>query len=345
MFLRLKRVEKSFSSNKITKALKPLSISIEKGQHIFIIGETGSGKSTLLRCLAGMYDIDGGEIIIEGKSVGGPAVNLIPGHKDIRLVEQDFSLKKFNTIYQNLEMAVDPTVLVKERSKRIKKMLDLFGLNRMKNKLSTELSGGQQQRLALAVALIELPKLLLLDEPFSHFDPQLKSRIFQYLKIQIKEQKVTVVTVTHDFRETLKHADKVLVLNKGKKLQYEKVDVIYHQPKDIYTAGLLGEFNVITFTESKWLVRPEELSFSDTKTIQKVKIESIEFCGYYFEVVVTNKSGDQLVVFESNTDALELGAEVYLNPTELTRKLDTKENLVYGESFERRVEVVSGIRN
>lgn len=329
MFLRLKRIEKSFSSTKVTKALKSLSLSIEQGQHVFVIGETGSGKSTLLKCLAGMYGIDGGEIILEGKSVGGPSVNLIPGHKDIRLVEQDFSLKKFNTIYQNLEMALDPTVLVKEKNKRIKKMLYFFGLNKMKNKLPTELSGGQQQRLALAVALIELPKLLLLDEPFAHFDPQLKSRIFEYLKSQIKEQKVAVVTVTHDFRETLKHADRVVVLNKGKKVQFDEVTQVYHQPKDLYTAGLLGEFNIITSNGSTWLVRPEELSFSAAKTTERVKVESIEFCGHYFEVAVTNNKDERLVVFENNTDAFEVGATVYLNPTELNRKLDAKENLIY----------------
>lgn len=328
MFLKLKRVEKNFTNVKTNKALKPLSLKIEKGQHVFVIGETGSGKSTLLKCLAGHYDIDGGEIVLEGKPVGGPSVNLIPGHEDIRLVEQDFSLKKFNSVYQNLEMSLDSTLLVKEKNERIKKMLDLFGLQRMKNRLPTELSGGQQQRLALAVALIELPKLLLLDEPFAHFDPQLKSRIFEYLKAQITEQKVTVVTVTHDFRETLKHADKVLVLNKGKKVQFEGVAKAYHQPKDLYTAGLLGEFNIISSKGDKWLIRPEEMSFAETKTNKKVKIESIEFCGHYNEVLIS-MNGETQVVFLNTAHNLIEGTDVYLNTLDLERKVLANENLAY----------------
>ena len=329
MFLRLQRVEKYFSSNKITKALKPLSLSIDLGQHVFVIGETGSGKSTLLKCLAGIHDLDGGEILLEGKPILGPAVNLIPGHHDIRLVEQEFSLKKFNTVSQNLEMALDSTLLVKQKKARIKQMLDLFGLHRMKNKLPTELSGGQQQRLALAVALIELPKLLLLDEPFAHFDPQLKSRIFEYLKTKISDQNLTVITVTHDFRETLKHADKVLVLNKGKKLQYEKVSLIYNQPKDLYTAGLLGEFNMLKQKGEIWLIRPEELRFSDVQTEQAVKIERVEFCGHYYEIVVSDKFKDEHVVFVNEIDSFQDGEQVFLNAIPMQRKLGEKEKLIY----------------
>lgn len=327
MFLRLKRLEKSFGNEKITKALKPISLKIEQGEHVFVIGETGSGKSTFLKCLAGQYEPSSGEILLEGVAVSGPAHNLIPGHEDIELVEQEFSLKKFNTVVQNLEMALSSDLLKKEKRQRIKEMIDLFGLGRMKNKLPTELSGGQQQRLALAVALIELPKLLLLDEPFAHFDPQLKSRIFEYLKLKISELKTTVITVTHDYRETLKHADKVLVLEKGKKVQFDKVEAIYYKPKNLYVAGLLGEFNLLENRQKKLFLRPENIKITNSKTNIKVLIEAIEFCGPYHEIVLRTSKNEQVMVFSDLSDGFKVGEEVFISDEESAIEVDDKENL------------------
>ncbi len=331
MFLRLKRVAKTFEGNQEVKALKPLSLGLEKGKHLFVIGETGSGKTTLLKCLAGLYDLNEGEIQVEKNLVSGPSQNLIPGHEDIRLVEQDFSLKKFNTVYQNLEMILSATLLKKEKNAKIKSMLDLFGLTRMKNKLPTELSGGQQQRLALAVALIDLPKLLLLDEPFAHFDPQLKGRVFDYLRAKIVEEKVTVVTVTHDYQETLKHADLVLVLNKGRKVQLADPKTCYNSPKNLYSAGLLGEFDCWSVGEKQYLVRPEEIKLSDEKKGIKATMVSNAFCGHFNEITLRKNSGEEYVSYAAPEVNYKIGQQLFIDTSCRNRLINENGTIEYLE--------------
>ncbi len=327
-FLRLKRVAKFFGDDKTVKALKPLSLSVNKGEHLFVIGETGSGKSTLLKCLAGKCDLEEGTILLNGEEVLGPQQNLIPGHDDIQLVEQEFGLKKFNSVYQNLEMTLNPHLLKKEKSARIKEMLNLFGLQQLKNKLPTELSGGQQQRLALAVALIELPKLLLLDEPFAHFDPQLKSKIFEYLSIKIQTEQITVVTVTHDYRETLKHADKVLILEKGKKVQFASVHDCYYKPKNLYCAGLLSEFNAYKFQGKQFLLRPEELQ-TDSKGKIGVQVTDVAFSGHFTELLVSNTENEHLLMYVPNGMKYQIGDSLKVSVENLSRVINEKGIIEY----------------
>lgn len=329
MFLKVKGLQKSFSGTIPVKALKGVSFSVDRGEHLFVVGETGSGKSTLLRCLSGISTLDGGSVTIDEKSLVGPEGQLIPGDKRVKLVDQQLNLKNYNTVLQNIEWHVPVGLLVREKQALIKRILDVFELSRLKNKKPIELSGGQQQRVAIACALVNIPPLLLMDEPFAHFDPQLKSRVFSYINAIIEAQNTTVVTVTHDYMETLKHASRVLVLNKGKKVQWDTPVNCYHLPANDYTAGLLGEYSIYHRDGVDYLIRPEEWRIDPLGSIN-ANVRKVSFCGHYYEVECVADNGQCIILNTTEANSLSKETTVLLSSLNWNRKINDKGRVIYG---------------
>jgi iron(III) transport system ATP-binding protein len=263
-------------------------------QKIVIAGETGSGKSTLLRIIAGLEQPASGEVLFDNQKVKGPADQLVPGHPKIAYLSQQFELPKSLRVEQVLEYS---NTLPPAHEARI---FSVCRIAHLLKRRTNELSGGEKQRIAIARLLIQQPKLLLLDEPFSNLDRVLKGTLKEVIDDIGKKLKITCILVSHDPTDTLPWADEILVLKAGKIIQRASPKEIYEKPVNTYVAGLFGTYNVLS---SEWIkklgiktaakkviVRPEhfQLVAKASKTISG-QIERIHFFGTHLLLEVQAK--------------------------------------------------------
>lgn len=303
-FLKVTRVSRSDGKNLV---LDNISFSQRRHQKIAVAGETGAGKSTLLKVIAGLEQPDSGEILFENKKVAGPADRLVPGHPDIFYLSQHFELQKFLRVEQILSYA--NTVSEADA----KSLFQLCRIDHLLSRRSDELSGGEKQRIALARLLVSSPKLLLLDEPFSNLD-MVHKNILKAVIHDIGEQlRISCILISHDPEDVLPWADQVLVMKSGKIVQKGTPQVVYHQPANIYVAGLFGAYNVIDTRMLKQLgraksnkkniiVRPEHLKISKTKkNTLRGKVMQIRFFGSHHEAdVLAEDTMLKIRLIESN---------------------------------------------
>jgi iron(III) transport system ATP-binding protein len=187
--------------------IEGLSLFVKEGEILAIQGLSGSGKTTLLRLITGLETPTSGEIVIDGQAVFSANTNVLPEHRAIGMVFQDYALFPHMTVAQNIAFGLKRN---KEDTQTIiQQMLQLIGLQAFEHRYPYELSGGQQQRVALARAIAPSPKLLLLDEPFSNLDADLKHQIRKELRWIIKLYGVTTIMVTHDAEDAKVLADRI----------------------------------------------------------------------------------------------------------------------------------------
>jgi len=246
--LSVRNISKQYSSN-LLSGITDVSFDINEGEIVAIIGESGSGKSTLLKSIYGLLTLDEGEVLFNGKRVLGPDEQLIPGHKGMKMVTQDFSLNIYAKVYDNIASMLSNTDVKSKHDKTVEMMKHLH-IEHLRDKRITELSGGEQQRVAIAKALVSDTRMLLLDEPFSQVDALLKNQLRADLKRIATETGVTVVLVSHDPADGLFLADKLLLVKEGKLLQQGDPRELYQNPDHIYTAKLLGNANVLSAAEA-----------------------------------------------------------------------------------------------
>ncbi|WP_312411393.1 ABC transporter ATP-binding protein [Pseudescherichia sp.] len=223
-------------------ALHKISLTIEEGEFITLLGPSGCGKTTLLNLMAGFAEADGGEIFIDGD-----LVTEIPAYqREIGIVFQNYALFPHMTVEKNvgygLRMRGVPKAEIAERVEQALALVKLAGYGHRKPR---ELSGGQQQRVALARALVIRPKVLLLDEPFSALDKNLRLSMQVELKAIQRKLGVTTVFVTHDQGEALSMSDRVVVMSAGHVRQIGTPDEIYRRPQDPFVAGFVGDVNIL----------------------------------------------------------------------------------------------------
>lgn len=223
-------------------ALDDVSISVAPNEFITLLGPSGCGKTTLLRAIAGFEDLDSGEILIDGQNIGGWSAHRRP----VNTVFQTYALFPHLSVARNvaysLEVARVPKVQI---HRRVDEMLELVGLGGYGSRRINQLSGGQQQRVALARALIAQPKILLLDEPLSALDKNLRSKMQRELKTLQDELGISFVFVTHDQEEALTMSDRIAVLGQGKVQQISACEDLYRKPSNVFTARFLGESNLL----------------------------------------------------------------------------------------------------
>lgn len=225
--------------------IKNITFDISRGDVVAIIGESGSGKSTLLKSIFGLLKTDEGDVFFEDKRVLGPDEQLIPGHKQMKMVTQDFSLNIYAKVYDNIASQLSNTDL-KTKAEKTLAIMEHLRILPLQNKKIIELSGGEQQRVAIAKAMVADTKVLLLDEPFSQVDALLKNQLRADIKRVAAETGVTVILVSHDPADGLFLADQLLILRNGELLQTGKPSEIYQHPKHIYTAQILGNAVVLS---------------------------------------------------------------------------------------------------
>lgn len=225
-------------------ALQQISFSIAEGEILAIVGESGSGKTTLLKVLAGLLEPTEGTVYFDGKPLPPPSRRLVAGHPDIRMVFQDFGLSPNMTVFENIwhMLRAYERAYRQEHTQELIRRCQLSGLE---DHLPKTLSGGEKQRLALARALAEEPKLLLMDEPFGQLDAVLKQQLKLELSEYLKESRSTVVMVTHDLRDALGIADTILVMRAGEVIQSDSPQLIYEQPRTPYVSQLFGVVSIL----------------------------------------------------------------------------------------------------
>jgi iron(III) transport system ATP-binding protein len=222
-------------------AVDGVSLGLAKGQIGVLIGPSGCGKTSLLRAVAGLERLSGGRIAIGGEVLSDAAagVHVAPEKRGVGMVFQDYALFPHLSVADNVAFGIagQPRGA---RMARVQQMLDLVGLGHAAKRAPHQLSGGQQQRVALARALAPGPRLLLLDEPFSSLDVDLRERLAQEVRLILKDSGTTALLVTHDQLEAFAVGDVIGVMNKGRLEQWDDAYSLYHRPASRFVAGFIG---------------------------------------------------------------------------------------------------------
>ncbi len=217
-----------------------LSLQLVRGEIGCVVGSSGCGKTTLLRAIAGFIPVERGTIAIDGETVASAEVSLAPERRGVGLVFQDFALFPHLRVEQNIAFGLRGAD-AHARDLRVRSMLELVGLTALAGKYPHELSGGQQQRVALARALAPAPKLLLMDEPFSNLDVELRARLGAEVRQILKDSHTSAILVTHDQQEAFAIADRVGVMHQGQLEQWDRPYELYHRPASRFVADFIGQ--------------------------------------------------------------------------------------------------------
>jgi ABC-type sulfate/molybdate transport systems ATPase subunit len=289
------------------KTIDNVSFDIENGQNVCIIGESGSGKSTLLKLIYGLEDLDSGKIFFNEEEVFGPKFNLVPGFPAMKYLAQDFDLMPFITVSENVGKFLSNFYPV-EKQKRIEELLDLVEMKEFSNTKAKFLSGGQMQRVALARVLALEPKVLLLDEPFSHIDNSRKNSLRRNIFNYAKEKKITCIVATHDIDDALSFSDKIIVLKDGELIEENSPETIFNDPNSYYIASLFGEVNEIKINSNSHFIYPHQLEVASNFDF-KVCVKNSYFRGGYFLI---EAELNKRAVFFQHTLSIEVDSVVGL---------------------------------
>jgi iron(III) transport system ATP-binding protein len=234
--VRFTGVQKTYDGH--TLVVRDLNLNIQSGEFLSLLGPSGSGKTTTLMMLAGFESPTSGEIFLAGK----PITKTPPHKRNFGMVFQNYALFPHMTIADNVAYPLSVRKVAKpEREARVKKALDMVHLGGKGDRFPGQLSGGQQQRVALARALAPDPELLLLDEPFSSLDVELRSRLATELRDILKARGITAILVTHDQQEAFAIADEIGVMEGGRLLQWDNAYNLYHRPVSRFVADFVGQ--------------------------------------------------------------------------------------------------------
>jgi iron(III) transport system ATP-binding protein len=221
-------------------AVDSVSLRLAAGDIGVLIGPSGCGKTTLLRAIAGLEPASGGEILISGQRVGGAGTHVPPEERRVGMVFQDYALFPHLDVAHNIGFGLSRRMPKSQRRERVAEVLALVGLTGSERSMPHELSGGQQQRVALARALAPRPQLLLLDEPFSNLDVELRERLAHEVRAILKAAQATALLVTHDQLEAFAIGDEIGVMHEGRLHQWDDAYTLYHRPATRFVADFIG---------------------------------------------------------------------------------------------------------
>ena len=262
--IELKQVYKAFG---VTKVLQDFNLSFEKGKFTTLLGASGCGKTTILRLIAGLEDLDQGQILCDGKDIS----RLPPQQRGVGIVFQSYALFPHLTVGENvafgLKMQESHSSDIAEKVSQALKMVELEGFE---HRRIEQLSGGQQQRVALARALVIAPQILLFDEPLSNFDTNLRRTMREMIRHLQQKLGITVLYVTHDQTEAFAISDAVVVMNQGKVEQIGLPNTLYHHPTSRFTANFMGEvsFFPVSVKNGKYVLAENPLSIESNELPQ-----------------------------------------------------------------------------
>ncbi|MCQ2054680.1 MAG: ABC transporter ATP-binding protein [Fibrobacter sp.] len=237
--LHIKGIQKSFGDKAV---LKGIDVTIKDGEFVTLLGPSGCGKTTLLRIIAGFEKADEGTVILGGEDISKKS----PAMRDINTVFQSYALFPHLNVYNNIAFGLKSKKTPKEEIERkVKAMMGVVNITDLAKEMPSTLSGGQKQRVALARALVNEPDILLLDEPLSALDANLRKKLQAELRDVQKKTDTTFIMVTHDQDEAIAVSDRVLVMYKGAIIQDGSPEDVYEHPVNRFVATFIGEANII----------------------------------------------------------------------------------------------------
>lgn len=328
--VQLSNISKRFGTQTI---LENISLDVRNGEFLTLLGPSGCGKTTLLRIISGSEFADQGKVIIQGSDV----TDLQPEERHVHMVFQNYALFPHMSVFDNVAFGLECKKVAKDEIKqRVMEMLRAVKLEKFTNHKPSELSGGQQQRVAIARAVVNRPIVLLLDEPLSALDYDLRKEMQVELKELQRSLKITFILVTHDQEEALSMSDRIVVMKQGNVEQIGSARDVYENPTNLYVADFIGDANIF-FTEvmsadgsnlsvaieGKTLqlsnrnnyqtghkivviVRPEDVNvYSENKLTDAIKkqaltgvIQEVIYKGSTVDLMVKLPSGQQMTVTE-----------------------------------------------
>ena len=311
--------------------LESLSFEVEQGQIVCLLGASGCGKTTLLKAIAGLLPLSSGQMSLNCLTIDDGENWLPPEQRNIGMIFQDYALFPHLTVAENIAFGLKNET-AQQKLLKVEEMLGLVHLKGYGDRYPHQLSGGQQQRVAIARSLAYKPDLLLLDEPFSNIDTQVRHELIREIRKIFKEQGVTAIFVTHSREEAFAFADKMAVMNHGVIEQYGTASELYYQPSSKFVADFLGggsylaakrisdsEFEthlgvveanaqqeIQVDAECALLLRPQHVQIAADEE-SAVKVLEQHFMGDHCRYVI-DVNGDQLLA--TSTQALNVGDSV-----------------------------------
>ncbi|AMC93481.1 spermidine/putrescine ABC transporter ATP-binding protein [Erysipelothrix larvae] len=287
----------SVSYNKKDLILKSLNLDIHEGELLSLLGPSGCGKSTTLRTIAGFLDVVDGSFILDGDDYTRKHIH----DRDFGIVFQSYALFPHLNVFDNVAFGLKLRKMDKKTIlEKVSRMLEICNLTGYENRVPQQLSGGQRQRVALARALVIEPKLLLLDEPLSNLDAQLRIQMRNEIKRIQRELNITTIFVTHDQEECFAISDRVAVMKDGIIEQLDCPETIYAQPKTEYVARFVGFENFIDPMKLPYdtqnhpntlaCIRPDDIKVTQTGWL-KAEVMSHEYLGNRYQLVLNTELG------------------------------------------------------
>jgi iron(III) transport system ATP-binding protein len=238
-------IEGLFKRYKKVVAVNHIRLEVHEGEMLTLLGPSGCGKTTTLRCIAGLERPEGGDIVIDGKSMLAQGF-VPPSRRGIGMVFQNYAVWPHMKVLSNVVYGMKLQKVSREEIRRRgTDVLELVGLKGLEERYPSQLSGGQQQRVALARALVRNPKVLLLDEPLSNLDAKLREKMRFEIKSLVRRMGITSVYVTHDQAEAMVISDRIAVMNAGNVVQVGTPDEIYQRPANTFVADFIGTTNFV----------------------------------------------------------------------------------------------------
>ena len=283
---------KNISLNFDKQILKNISFKIKKGQIMGLVGKSGAGKSSLLSILAGQLTPNDGEVTLSGEKLKDPLNLLVPGYEQIKMVSQDYHLDPYHTVEENIRESLISLSEI-EINKRVKQLIKLLKLKEIAHIKAINASGGEQQRLSIARAIAMKPQVLLLDEPFSNLDAQLRASLFDHILKLREQENLTIVIVSHDGQDLLGLSDFIYFLNSGKLSSRKKPYKAYYDLNHFGNSKLFGVVNQIILNGEKIRFRPDE--YKNHGDI-KIKYENSIFLGTHYLNYFRSSRDEQIIL-------------------------------------------------
>ena len=308
--LRLSGVRKSYGQ---VVAVADIDLEVDEGEFFTLLGPSGSGKTTTLRLIAGFERPDQGRVELNGVDVTSRA----PYERNVNTVFQDYALFPHMTVADNVAYGLRvKRVPRSERKRRVDEILRVVRLPQVADRKPVQLSGGQRQRIALARALVNEPKVLLLDEPLGALDLKLRQEMqieLKRIQREVSDVGITFVYVTHDQEEALTMSDRLAVFNEGRIEQLGTPAEVYEHPETEFVAGFVGISNVLERGGRRFTVRPEKIQMhfdADGTSGEPGRIRDVVYVGVFTRYIVELDAGGELTVVRQNletssADALE----------------------------------------
>lgn len=306
-YIEFRNIEKYYGENQV---LKGIDLNIEKGQFVTLLGPSGCGKSTLLRCLAGLEEVNGGRIFLDGQDI----TDKEPKERNIGMVFQQYSLFPNMTAEENIAFGLKLKKMAPEAIRdKVAAAVRMVELNGKEKQYPSSLSGGQQQRVALARSIVMEPKVLLLDEPLSAIDAKLRKSLQVSIKQITKKLGLTAIFVTHDQDEAMVMSDVINLFHDGRIEQSGDPVSVYTRPVSSFAASFIGNYNQVTPEQfyvmtgkkrtGEAAIRPETFSISSSP------IDNDE--EYHFEgIIEDNMPRGNVLRYQINVNGVKINADV-----------------------------------